>query len=159
MNRAIPHQLPLRRIPQEVMGPRTFQFFQRVQHGPGVRGVLLQGRPGPPGKRLVLSILRIVPAKVETDLPPGNQFIQKRLGLRTHPPPALFAARHDPRDSLWRPVLRQSQLPENLVDGDVPKMQKGRQPRCHRLLGQTPLLQIPAQASLQEDLQPIVCLR
>src|SRR5690606_20876115 len=73
-------ELPLGRVPYVVVRGGGGQFFERVNVFARVAAVLVEGLLRPAGERLVLIVVFGVGRHVETELAPGDELVEPRLG-------------------------------------------------------------------------------
>ncbi len=128
MNATLPHQLPLRRVPERIVGRGRLEGRRGVPVRPRVVRMLLQGGPRPRGQRCVRGVPRLVRAVIEPQLPPGDQLVQERLRARAHPPPPAAAAARAGIHRHRRPLRPLQHSVHDLVGREVTEVEVRREP-------------------------------
>ena len=88
MDSSLLEQLRLRGIPQWVVRLGTLKLVKRVDVWPLIARVLSKSLESPRRQRFELIIVFSHLAKVEAELSPGNELVQKRFDLQAGAPPA-----------------------------------------------------------------------
>jgi hypothetical protein len=150
---ALAQELCLGSIPQRVVGRRAGKLFERVDVLAPIAGVFRKCFDGPIGQRLPTAVVRAFVADVEAELAPGNELVEKRLGIIARAPPSRAPAVCRRYDILGRPALATHDLEKNFVRRDMAEMKVGGKATRDLGLGPVPLVAVEAETTVEEAAQ------